>query len=300
MTTNNNEKVYLLPHTIEYYQKELTRMLEFERYGEAVEMLRFLLSCEGGEEQSRSEWQGLLDWIVTIFPEAREGMPEPEDVTEEDLFRTHMREKAAQEPGYAEKLLDVFRDPSQWEKQVLALEQVRYLDHPDVNDVLLHWVQTQPLPPALQFRALQIMKLRGGYGSIRLRRMKHTYVVQIEDVPTSFDEYPVPYQEVLLRVLKSGGASDVLLSEFAEQTWSEYVAYVFGTPAYLELLTEPMEAWDAWAAAFHYMLVKTSQGAADAGEIRELYSITGDLEASWRNARQHFEEFAAAAFPSLT
>ncbi|WP_438444370.1 hypothetical protein [Gorillibacterium sp. sgz5001074] len=300
MTDSKLEKVYLLPRTIEHYQKELTRMLEFERYGEAADTLRFLLGCETGDAWAAREWQVLLDWIVTMFPEIREGNAEEEpDLTEEDLFRLHLKERTAQDPGYAEKLLEVFRSPEHWEKQVLALEQLRYLDHPEIEPVLLRWLRTHSLPPSLQFRALQILKLRGSLGAVKLRRQGQTQLVEIGDVPTHVDEYPLPFQEIIERVNHFGAREGIPLVELAGQTWGEFIAYSFGTPLYTEVLSASLEAWDAWAAAFHHMLLLTAQGEADPAVIKDLYGITSSLDKEYNKALKVFKDFARTVFPSF-
>jgi hypothetical protein len=301
LTDKSQDKVYLLPRTIDYYQKELTRLLEFERYGEAVKMLHFLQGCETGESETKQEWRTLLEWILTMFPEAREEFTaeQDEDLSEEDIFRIHLKERSSQEPGYAEKLLDVFRKPDQWEKQVLYLEQLRYLEHPDIHPVLLQWLQSQVLPPSLQFRALQILKLRGASGSARIKRNNQTYVVELSDVPTDFEEYPLPFQEILQRITRIGSDEGFPLGELAAQTWPEFIAYAYGTPLYVEVLTQRMEAWDAWAAAFHYTLLQTAQGEADMAVVKDLYGITGSIEHDWEKALQVFKSFAGTIFPTF-
>lgn len=68
-------------------------MLESERYGEAMELLRFLLQCQGQEERNYEEWRSLLEWLETAFPYASQNgdaegtvHPEDEDLREEDIL----------------------------------------------------------------------------------------------------------------------------------------------------------------------------------------------------------------------
>ncbi|MDF2927600.1 MAG: hypothetical protein K0R57_6514 [Paenibacillaceae bacterium] len=297
--SNSSEKVYLLPQTIGYYQLELTRLLEFERYNEAMEMLGFLLNCETGDDRAKEEWQSLLDWMHTMLPEPTVLTAEENELSEEELFLMNIRERASREPDYVEKLLDVFRRPEAWDKQVLALEQLRYLQHPRIQEVLLQWLQSRALPPILQFRTMQILKLRGEKGAVRLRRNGKSYLVDIRDVPASQDEFPLPLQDVLRRVLQSGLKDGIPLETFADQTWSEFVAYAFGTPLYMELLGEPLEARAAWAAAFHYTLLLTAQGTASAEEIKDAYGLTEAVESKWDRAVKVFGDFIRSVFPAL-
>lgn len=299
--TGKQDKVYLLPQTIGYYQLELTRLLEFERYGEAMELLRFLLDCDIGDKRTREEWQSLLDWMLTMIPEPlTTAVKEEAELTEEELFLQHLNEKAERDPQYTEKLLDVFRRPDSWDKQVLALEQLRYLHHPKIRDVLLQWLESRPLPPILQFRAMQILKLRGEKGSVKLRRNGKIYTADIADVPTSREEHPRPLQEIIQLVLNSGKRDEIPLEEFAGETWGEFVAYAFGTPLYAELLAETEKNRTAWAAAFHYMLLLTAHGTASTEEIKQVYGISGALEQKWEKAVRVFAEFSRTVFPSLS
>lgn len=300
MSDKPTEKVYLLPQTIGYYQLELTRLLEFERYAEAMEMLRFLLGCETSDQQAREEWQSLLDWMHTMLPAAQQATEVETEQTEEEMFLHNIRERVKQEPEYIEKLLEVFRRPDSWDKQVLALEQLRYLEHPQIQQVLLHWLQTRPLPPMLQFRAMQILKLRGENATVKLKRNGKTYPVEIRDVPSSHEEYPWTLKDILQRVLQSGAKDGIPLEEFAEQTWSEFVAYAFGTPVYMELVAEPAEERMVWAGAFHYNLLLTAQGSASASELKGIYGIEEGQKSKWERANRIFAEFIRAVFPALS
>lgn len=292
--------VYLLPHTIDYYQRELTRLLELERYEEAANLLRFLMGCKG-EQAPKEEWQALLDWLITIFPETGR-LPEDaeEEASEEEILRSHLMEKAEKDPSYVSRLLSVFRQSDAAEKQFLALEQLRYLDHPNIDQVLLEWLDGRILPPSLQFKAMQILKRRGAAGMVRLYKNGETFVENLAEVPAATEEFPLPFREILDRVLRVSGRNDPIIVPFAEQTWEEFMAYAYGTDIYRSILIEPPEAWDAWAGAFHSMLMMTAHGTAAEDEIREWYGYKDSLKQSWKKAGEVFREFARRIFPAIT
>ena len=58
-----SSNIFLLPNTIDYYQFQITELLERERYGEAKELLKFLLDCRTSETETMEEWRALLDWL---------------------------------------------------------------------------------------------------------------------------------------------------------------------------------------------------------------------------------------------
>lgn len=295
------ENVYLLPHTIDYYQKELTRLLEFERYKEAVELLRFLLQCRNKDPQSGEEWQSLLDWLLAVHPETQWAAdPEPAaDVTEKDLLKHHLKEKASQDPAYAEKLLLMFSRPAPGDKLLLALEQLRYMEHPDVDDTLKRWLSEKQIPAYLQFVAFQTLKQRGAEGTVRLRKNGEILLLEIVDVPESFGDFPQPFPDIIERVKSVSSVKDPNMEPFAEQTWQEFLAYIYGTAVYHKMTSEDDSQIDAWASAFHYVLLDTAFGFADEGEIREQYGITRELEGSWKTACEVFRDFAVTVFPPV-
>src|SRR5690606_644728 len=123
---SHNDNVFLLPKTIDYYQEELTRMLETERFAEAVALLEYLLVCRSDDPVTEAEWQRLLDWLKTSFSIEMGTAAEEEDeeVTESDLHKQRFYNKMAEDPGYVKKLLEIVLTHPDLEKKMLAIEQL--------------------------------------------------------------------------------------------------------------------------------------------------------------------------------
>ena len=142
-------------------------MLENERYGEAMEVLRFLLKCGGQNERHYEEWNSLLDWLEGAFPEqavprsVNEAEPGEDDPDEADMARQMVRDKVAQDAGYADKLLASVMNGPLTEQTILALEQLAYLDR---RRSTLFWLSGHdtPLHPAIS--GLQTLRRRGWKG----------------------------------------------------------------------------------------------------------------------------------------
>lgn len=296
MTEEPKDNVFLLPRTVAFYQRELTRMLETERYGEAKALLRFLLQCESGDGQSAKEWRALYDWLLAVSPEPSEEA-EP-DATEEDLLKAYLQGKANSDPAYVESLLSWFEKPSTPDKQILALEQFRYLEHPLIDDTVKRWLTRRLLPPYIQFKALQTLKVRGATGTVRIRKNGENLTLDLQDTPTRPEEYPPFFAGVYERVQSISLNNDPGLNDFVGQTWQEFFAYLYGTKAYRHLLKEEPAAYDAFAGAFHLMLAEAAAGA-DEQEIRELYGITNELNGAWERARKLFGAFRASLLPAF-
>ena len=120
MTDNPKDNIILFPKTIEYYQIQLTRMLESERYEEAVQLLEFLLNCKGEHTAVYEEWSMLLEWLQTQLSDM-----EWQDVTEDDLIDENIRNKIKQDHLYIERLLDTLKEDCPIENQIFPKSNKR-------------------------------------------------------------------------------------------------------------------------------------------------------------------------------
>jgi len=294
------DNLVLFPKTLDYYQIQLTRMLETERYGEAKGLLAFLLHCGGEAERHHTEWQALLGWLNAAFPEAEpgsfeEGIPEEEDEEAEDRLRQRLQDKSGQDAGFVPKLLAKLEETDDPEQQLLALGQLFYLAHPEVEGRLRRWLAEGEHHPAVQFRALQVLRRQGAEGPVAFRRGGELLSVDAETTPEDFEDFPSPVRQVLERVRQAAEVSDPTLSYFAEELWKECVQAAYGTPVYGRMTEDDDGAADIWAAALHQFLVEKLHGPRSDEELREQYGITGDLrfryEQSLRWLRQYAGEF---------
>lgn len=302
-TNPSNGNVILFPKTVEYYQYELTRMLETERYAEAVEALRFLLDCQTDDQQAREEWQALMNWLQVMLPEAADGGPRPgeEDVseaTEQDLLREKVAEKQLAEADYAAKLLRTLYEQQAIDKRLLALDQLAFLDRPDIDDALIAWLEETKQHPILQFKTLQTLRKRGASGALRLPRGGEVVEVDIEETPSGFDQFPAQIQEIIQRVQQISETQHPALAYFAQETWNEFLAFVYGTPSYRQMLRQDPACVDLWACALHLTLLERVFDGGDKEELMELYGITDSMSFQWEQAYRTMQQFASAVFPA--
>ena len=87
------------------------------------------------------------------FPEqavprsVNEAEPEEDDPDEADMARQMVRDKVAQDAGYADKPLASVMNGPLTEQTILALEQLAYLDRPEIDAILVEWSHDTPLHP---------------------------------------------------------------------------------------------------------------------------------------------------------
>ncbi|MFD1183400.1 hypothetical protein ACFQ2Z_18830 [Paenibacillus timonensis] len=289
----------MFPKTLDYYQIELTRMLETERYGEAVELLQFLLQCQGEDPRHYEEWQALLDWLLGAFPALKNGMPDPqgfeeEEETEEMLARRLAEAKLAEDAGYADKLLHTVRNKPLSEQTFLALEQLAYLDRPEIDDALIGWITREELHPLLQYRVLQTLRRRGTTGTLVFFRGGERVEVEVEAVPLKPEDFPPAVQAVLDRVGDQTQVHDPTLFYFAQELWSQFVMALYGTVDYRSLLGEDDAVIDIWAAALHQMVADSLSGSQSDEEIRAMYGITDGLRLRYEQICRALGKFVAS------
>ncbi|MBJ8191536.1 hypothetical protein JDS79_32680, partial [Bacillus cereus] len=148
------------------------------------------------------EWNALLPWREAAFPQyADSGAVTDaveEEVSEVELARRHARFKQEQDAGYGNKLLRMAMDEPLSEQTILALEQLSYLELPEIDDALLRWITEREIHPLLQFRVLQTMRRRGTEGTIEIRRGDEQAEIDIETVPVQPGDFP----ESIMRILE--------------------------------------------------------------------------------------------------
>jgi hypothetical protein len=292
------ENVVLFPRTLDYYQIQLTVMLESERYGEAMELLRFLLQCQGQEERHYEEWQSLLEWLEAAFPYAAgkgdsEGAPPEgeEDLREEDMARVLARSKQEEDADYPGKLLRRIMEEPVSEATILALEQLSYLDGEGVDEALMHWLRTSEVHSLLQFRTLQTLRRRGVQGNIELTRGYETAAVEIESVPLQNEDFPAQVSQVLERVAEQAEVHEPTLYYFAQELWGQFMMAIYGSRDFRALLEGEDALLDIWAGALHQIVSESLNGVRLEEETRGLYGITDSMRFQFEGAYRTLKGF---------
>ncbi|WP_397386428.1 hypothetical protein [Paenibacillus sp. RRE4] len=289
----------LFPKTLDYYQIQLTVMLENERYGEAMDLLRFLLQCQGQEERHYDEWRALLEWLQAAFPQYEESemqtiREEEEDISEEEMARQHARSKLAQDDGYADKLLGTVMEGPLSEQTMLALEQLAFLDVPKVDEELIGWLQTKVLHPLLQFRVMQTLRRRGVQDIIHFTRGDEEVEIDIANVPLKPEEFPLQIVQILERVADQTEVHEPTLFYFAQELWIQYVMAVYGTRDYQSMLEQNDAMADIWAAALHMTVADSLGGSHDEENTRSMYAVTGAMRFRLEQAYRSMKQFVSA------
>lgn len=290
----------MFPKTLDYYQIELTRMLETERYSEAIELLSFLLSCEGQDPKHYEEWQSLIEWLMSAFPQSKsnqmqEGSEDSEEPQDEELFvRKHIEQKLHEDPDYGNKLLDAVINQPMSERSLLALEQLVFVDLPEIDDELLHWLTSHELHPLLQFRVIQILARRGNLDSIALKRGNEQVEIQFTDVPLKTSQFPYAIQSVIERVEEQAAVHNPTLLYFAQELWYQFIMSIYGSVNYKKILKEEDTELDIWAGALHTVVSKhLPDGNKQDEEIRVQYGITDHFRLRYEQACRAIEQFVA-------
>lgn len=284
MEQQEKGNVILLPKTVDYYQMQLTRLLESEQYGEAMDLLRFLLDCRPDDRRTVKEWEMLLAWMESQFPvtgEAeRSNLEEQEEQDEAGMLQEHIASRAVQDEKYGRKLLDMLVTSDSLEKQLMALDQLAFVPDPAFDKPMIQWIKRRSLHPLVQFKGLQTLKARGVL-KVQIVKEGKTVKIDLESVPSSFEDQPRLIQFILYRVQEVCEVQAPGLSYFAEQVWKEYLAFTFGTQAYDGLLMLEEEEVPLWAAALHIVASEFMGGEESNEEIMVHYGLIEEDEKRW-------------------
>jgi hypothetical protein len=293
--SKSKENVILFPKTIEYYQLQLTRMLENENYQEAYDLLDFLIQCQGDDKQTLEEWVTLHQWLAENMQHNK--LDSEEDFTELDLYQEQIKSKAGQDQAYAKKLLDVLlQESSPMDQKMLALDQLTYIEHVQINDILKRWLTNVDLHPLIQFKVLQTLKIRKVTGDVQLSKCGEDIEVEVSHTPLDMTEFPDHILQVKQRVERISEVQHPALGYFAEQTWKDFLHYVYGTSIYDQLLAEDEAGIDTWAAALHFTAVYSMLGQVDQEEILESYGVTQEMVFRFEQACAFIQRFISTAF----
>lgn len=291
----HGRNVMLLPQAVDQYQRQLAALLEGERYGEAWRLLDFLLQCGGEAIRWHEEWRALkegLEKMLATLGEWPVTKTLDDERGEEEWLRDTVNERASADRAYAEKLIAAVtrgRDP---ERQLAALSQLRFVRDPDVPPELRAWLSDVVQHPIVQFRALQVLRAHGQEGYVAVRREGGHLLVNVDEVPLRFEDFPPVIRQVQERVRLGAETVDPSLAEFADNFWKECVQAAFGTSAYARMTEDDGATADIWAAALHRLLLERLHGNADDGEVRERYGITDDIRTRYAQALQWLNRYA--------
>lgn len=305
MTDRAKDNLVLFPKTLDYYQIQLTQMLERERYGDAIALLKFLLQCHGEAERHHTEWQALLGWLEAAFPEAAAspgGIPaafasedpeEAEERNEADWVRQRLEDRSLQDAAYVPRLIASLREAENPEQQVLIVGQLQHLPHPDVEPAIRDWLTARDIHPSVQFKALQALRKLGAQGTVSIWRDGQTVPVDVGDTPLQFSDFPEPILTVIELVRQKAEVSDPTLSYFAEEMWKECAQTAFGTPIFAAMAASDDSSSDVWAAALHQILLEKLHGQTSDDDIRDEYGITDELRFRYEQALRWLRQYAA-------
>lgn len=298
ISESTKDNVILFPKTVDYYQKELTRMLETERYEEAIQLLKFLVQCQGDDQRVDEEWKALLEWLQSAFPAENISQSDEEDdkeETESELLRQHVKAKMEQDHNYAKKMLDKLLQDAPIEPKLLALDQLAYIEHPQINDTLKRWVENVDLHPLVQFKVLQTLKIRGVEDTLDIQKCGEEIRLSVAATPLTYEEFPPQLCRIMTLVRNVSEITHPALAYFVEQTWREFLCFVYGSSIYDQLLKQDSMEIRVWAAALHHVVSEAMTSVADEEEHHRLYDINGEQQLLWEQACRCLRSFMGTA-----
>ncbi|MFS1513944.1 hypothetical protein VQL36_16075 [Chengkuizengella sp. SCS-71B] len=290
---DQKKNIILFPGTLQSYQNTLTTLLETEQYDEALKLLHYLLQCEGEDEETYKEWELLLEWLTTHTATLQQNQKaDGEEWDETNIINEQIQMKLLEDEGYTDKLLEMLmNESSSVEKKWLALDQLVHIDDKQMNEKIIKWFQNGSLNPMLQFKALQTLKQRGATGKVSFNKLGEKLKVNIENTPIHFEDFPNVVVDVIQSVREITETNDPIISAFAEQTWKEYLSYIYGTNNYTEITQLQNSAPCAYA--LHKISLEMTIGSIDEELLIQSYDLKKHevlmMEKTYKNIKSYIE-----------
>lgn len=277
---------------LDQYQIQLTQYLEKEQYEEAKELLRFLLQCQGEERQHAIEWGSLLSWLEQAFPSTDyvDELDQAEDL-EREFRRAALGDYGSTTSSEASnKIMSLLHSNVSTEQHMLALERAEFVEAGELDDQLIAWLETTPMHPALQYKALQTLKKRGVIGVVSIQRLDEQVELDIEATPLTMNDYPDPVQAILDKAVSMLESLDVTMPILVTELWIECLQCLYGTRGYRWMLEEAPYIEDCFAAGLHTTIQLVVYGHAVDDDIREIYGITDEYRFRYEQASRMIRE----------
>ncbi|WP_442603431.1 hypothetical protein [Paenibacillus sp. KN14-4R] len=300
--------VVMLPQTVKYYEDQLASYFKMERYEQAAGLLSHLLQFSNVERAKREEWEMLLVWLQTMFPEVMFAplhtddfeqitAIEEDEPTEEEMHRQAIDTRIQQDHGYVDNLLATFLESHSPQEQLIALEKLPFVDHPDAPHILMNWLTAEVRHPLLQFRGLQALKHWGVQDEIHLPKLVGSVHLRIEDTPLDSEDMPQAIRDIFRHLRETCEEKYPDLALFSTQIECEFSAFAYGTELYTEMSQVPESDIHLWASALqdvlqeHIFKLPETVVGYDRNEIDVKY------EAEWQRIRCALGQFFTEQFP---
>jgi len=282
---------------VDQYQIQLTNMLEQERFEEAKELLRFLVTCQGNEKLYAEEWARLLEWLEQSFP--TDGYKASSDNTDSKQEEFALRKAALSDmnQGTTEdvvsRIISSLSEGPSIDQQMLLLERAIFIESDLIDQPLIDWLeQNEHIHPIVQFKALQSLKQRGVKGFIRMKRISELVTLEISETPLELNEFPNSVNAILNKAISALELIDVTTPHLAEELWVECLQCLYGTNSYNWMLEGNESIEDCYAAALHHIIQLIVYGQVVDNEIREIYGITEEYRFRYEQAIRVIREIA--------
>jgi hypothetical protein len=288
---NKKSNIVLFPASLDFYEKQLTSLIDQERYEEAYELCNWFMDISHLPPLYVKKIEALHTWLSMLLPknewgdnwQSREDETVDEAQDEQQLWLESVRTKSRNKPEYTSQLLTDLHQGSM-EKQIIALEQLAYMQDEGIAIAICHWLEQEARHPFLQFRALQSLKLQNQLGKISLPREQGSLSVMIEHTPLRIEQFPSNILLVLSLLQDRGEVEQLDFIEFATQTWHEFLIFHYGTLFYRSLTEMNVKSAAIWASALQVVIADQFLQDRDRIEILARYEIGQQQIADWQTA----------------
>ncbi|RXT14672.1 tetratricopeptide repeat protein [Ammoniphilus sp. CFH 90114] len=181
------------------------------------------------------------------------------------LLRKSIEEKLRSDPDYLNLLINDLLG-GEVEKQLQAIEQLKFSGHPEAIRAILQLLTQDEADPVLKTLSLYALKELGWAETVSLNKFGQWFSVDLAQLPEK-NRFGNQEQRVMEIVAEIVADKDPSLLSFALQLWVEYMYACYPKPP----LTGKVEGW---AGALHFVTTVLLGQVVSKQELASLYSVS--------------------------
>ncbi|MBO8170535.1 MAG: DUF3196 family protein [Bacillaceae bacterium] len=238
----------------------IVSLIQIEDYEAAYNVLQSVLEAHQLPPHLYQEFEELKKTCASLFE------METEQEWEGGWTEASVLKKLEENPRFVEELYEQLTN-GDFEQQLAAIERMKFVNEPEVIEMLKEYLVLPGPHPMLKTFALKALKEMGVTGKVSVFKFKQLVETELSDIPIDDDEIPDPQKSVIDLVSTKTQDHDPTVSSFAYQLWMEYLLTVY--PFHPDI-----GQVETWAAALHFATYRTMQRDISREQVADMYRVS--------------------------
>jgi tetratricopeptide (TPR) repeat protein len=243
----------------EVLQFYIISLIQLEEYRRACEILSTALSEHLLPPHKRKDFEEVFRTCSLLLENNG-------DDPEGSMLQAKVEEKLESDTNFMKKLITEL-DDGDFDRQLQAIEQLKYVNDLQVIRALRNYVIVPHADPVLKTMALRALKQLGEKGKILVYKFDQLFETSLEEVPGDQEGLKDEQRKVIELLARQSYHDDPVFVSFAMQIWIEYLFAAFP-------FIPPLQDTESWAAALHVAVANVLEQNISNTDIALKYGTT--------------------------